>query len=235
MDYLWNYLVTHAADYGFLGPIVGIVGLLLGAISAIMFGWSRTLNSWKPPQEAFPDGLSKIATAVCAVGLAVVWLSAEPANGKSYLNLAVWLAIIGVVAFLIYVGLWSHCGRFRMPQVGANNKPDRTTVIWGGFWLWHDIRAQVTSNNSVDTILAGKLYDRSKVWPQGSLVASSVVTSAVLITLLASITLALSTAAAGVQVALTNKPARAVLSSKEVPGIPVDSTREDLSTNDAVK
>jgi hypothetical protein len=32
---MWRYLVEHAKDYGFLGPIVGIVGLLLGASGAI--------------------------------------------------------------------------------------------------------------------------------------------------------------------------------------------------------
>jgi len=47
----WKFLVEHSNEYGFLGPIVGIVGLLLGAGVAIAFAWSRALDSWKPPEH----------------------------------------------------------------------------------------------------------------------------------------------------------------------------------------
>lgn len=216
---MWQYLVQHAKDYGFLGPIVGIVGLLLGAGTAILFGWSRALDTWKPPRDTFPEGLEKVVGMLCAVGLFVIWILAEPKNGPTYLRGAVYLAVGSLLAFLIYVALWAYCGRFRKPQVGSDNRPTRDDVIWGGFWLWKEIRIQVGSRNPVEKILAGKLYDRSHVWPPFSLMSSAVVTAFVLIALLVSGTLALSTAGASVQVAFTGKPARAVFSTSEVPGL----------------
>jgi hypothetical protein len=222
---MWQYLVEHAKDYGFLGPIVGIVGLLLGAGGAILFGWSRALDTWKPPTDTFPKGLEKVVGMLCAVGLFVIWILAEPKNGPAYLRFAVYAAVVSLVAFLIYVAFWAYCGRFRKPQVGGNNKPTREDVIWGGFWLWKQIRASVGPNNPVESILAGNLFDRSKVWPPFSLTMSAVITAFVLMTLLVAGTLALSTAAASVQVALTGKPAREIVSTLQVSGLtsPVDT------------
>jgi hypothetical protein len=54
----WKFLVEHAKDYGFLGPIVGIIGLLLGASGAIIFGWARALDEWKPPSDLLSIGSS---------------------------------------------------------------------------------------------------------------------------------------------------------------------------------
>ena len=58
----WKTLVDNAAQYGFLGPMVGIAGILLGAGSAILFGWTGTLNKWKPPADTLPDPLSRMVT-----------------------------------------------------------------------------------------------------------------------------------------------------------------------------
>ena len=236
---MWQYLVEHAKDYGFLGPIVGIVGLLLGAGTAILFAWSRALDTWKPPRETFPEGLEKTVGMLCAVGLFVIWLLAEPKNGPAYLHAAIGLAVGGLVAFLIYVALWAFCGRFRKPQVGDDNKPTRDEVLWGGFWLWKEVRKQIGPDNPVEKILAGKLYERSQVWPPASLMSSAVVTAFVLIALLVCGTLALSTAGASIQVALTGKPARAIFSTSQVPGLPQTNSstnsQSDKKTNDLTK
>src|SRR4051812_7487844 len=202
---MWRFLVQHANDYGFLGPIVGIVGLLMGASAAIFFAFTRTLDTWKPPLDTFPRGLDKIVGMLCAVGLFIAWIRAEPTNGPDYLHATVYLAVAAVVAFLIYVGLRAYVGRFRKPLLGPNNSPAGEEVIWGGLWLWRDIRKKVRSDNSVEKILAGKLYDRSQVWPPLSLTFSAVTTALVLIALLVCATLALSTAGASIQVALTGK------------------------------
>jgi hypothetical protein len=216
---MWHYLVEHSKDYGFLGPIVGIVGLLSGASAAISFAFWRKLDTWKPPQDTFPEGLEKVVGMLCAVGLFAAWILADPNNGPDYLHTAIRLAVASLIAFLVYVGLRAYPGRFRKPQVGANNRPTRADVIWGGFWLWKDVRREVRPDNPVEKILAGKLYDRSQVWPPFSLMLSAVVTALVLIALLVCGTLALSTAGASIQVALTGKPARAVFSTSQVPGL----------------
>jgi len=155
---------------------------------------------------------------LCAVGLFVVWILADLDNGPKYLRAAIWLAGTSLLAFLIYVGLSVYCGRFRKPLVDANNEPAADNeVIWGGFWLWPHRRKEVKSGTTVDDILRGVLYDRSQIWPPLSLAAAAIVTALVLISLLVCGTLALSTAAAAVQVALTRKPTRAVFSTSEVP------------------
>src|SRR5437870_7361419 len=126
---MWEYLVEHAKNFGFLGPIAGIVGLLLGASGAILFGWSRALDTWKPPKDTFPEGLERVVGLLSAVGLFVAWILAEPKNGRAYLQAAIALAIGAAVAFLAYVGLWTYCGRFRKPLVGPDNKPAGEEVI----------------------------------------------------------------------------------------------------------
>jgi hypothetical protein len=215
---MWQSLVEHAKDFGFLGPIVGIVGLLLGAGTAILFGWSRALNTWKPPPETFPKGMERVVGLLCAVGLFVVWIRAEPKNGAAYLNASIWFAVGTLVTFLIYIGFWKYLP-CQKPRVGVDNKPTRDDVVWGGFWLWKEVRREVGPNNSVCKILGGKLYDPSQVWPPLSLALSAVVTAAVLIAILVCGTLALCTAGASIQVALTNKPARSVFSIAQVPGL----------------
>jgi hypothetical protein len=215
---MWQYLVNHAKDFGFLGPIAGIVGLLLGASSAILFGWSRAFDTWKPPEDTFPKGLERVVGLLCAVGLFVVWIQAEPKNGSAYLQAAIWFAVGTLAAFLTYVGFWRYFPCYR-PQVGPDNKPTREDVIWGGFWVWKEVRKKIRPDNPVCKILAGKLYDPSQVWPRLSLVLSAVATAIVLIVLLVCGTLALCVAGASVQVALTGKPARAILSTSQVPGL----------------
>lgn len=214
----WKFLVEHAKDYGFLGPIVGIVGVLLGASGAIIFGWARALDAWKPPRDTFPEGLDKMVGMLSAVGLFVAWILADPTNGPVYLRTAIWLAAASLVAFLAYVALRGYCGRFKRPLV-ADNMPAGEEVIWGGFWLRPDAREQARAGTPVEAILAGRIYDRSQVWPPLSLVLAVVVTAFVLIALLVCGTLALSMAGASVQVALTGKPTREVFSTSQVPGL----------------
>src|SRR2546425_9411884 len=125
---MWEYLVQHAQDYGFLGPIVGIVGVLLGATSAIILGWTRTLDSFKPPDDLIKP-LGRIVTVLCAVGMFVGWILAEPTNGPAYLRTAIWLSGACAVSFLVYIGLKVYCGRFK------KDTPTGQETIWGGFWL----------------------------------------------------------------------------------------------------
>jgi len=60
---MWQYLAEHAKHYCFLGPIVGIVRLLLGATVAIELGWSRALDTWKPPVLSFGARLAAAGPA----------------------------------------------------------------------------------------------------------------------------------------------------------------------------
>lgn len=215
----WKFLVEHAKDYGFLGPIVGIVSLLLGAAGAINLAWANKVGNWKPPRDVFPEGLGRIVGLLGAVGLFAAWILADPTNGPVYIQTAIWLAVACLAAFLLYLVLNGYCGRFRKPLV-ANNMPAGEEVIWGGFWLRPDVKRKVENGTTVEEILEGLLYDRSKVWPPFSLVSAATVTAFVLIALLVCGTLALCLAGASVQVALTGKPTRAIFSASEVPGLP---------------
>jgi hypothetical protein len=221
----WHFLTDHASEYGFLGPIVGIVGLLLSASGAIMFAWSRALSSWKPPADTFSPKLANMAGLLSAIGLFVVWILADQTNGPTYLRAAIWLAIASFFAFLIYLWLLTYCGRFRKRLVDPQNMPGEEVVIWGGFYIWKPLRQQVREGATVEEILAGHLYDRSKVWPPVSLSLATVITACTLICTLLCGTLALSTAAASIEVALTGKPAREIFSTLKVPGLsPAKST-----------
>lgn len=225
---MWVALFQHATDYGFLGPIVGIAGLFIGAGTAILFGWTRTMDVFKPPPEVLDKALARVVTLLCAIGIFVAWFLAEPSNGGAYLWTALWLAILCVTSFICYVGLRSFCGRFRKPMVDANNRPTGDEVIWGGFWLTKRAREAVQAGETVERFLRGNLYQRETVWPPGSQTLSAMVTALVLLILLVSGTVALSTSAAATQVALTKKPARDVIGVSSVPGLPANS---DSSTD----
>jgi hypothetical protein len=217
----WKTLVDNASQYGFLGPIVGIAGLLIGAGSALLFGWTKTLDSWKPPEEVLPVPLGKVITLLCALGIFTAWLLAEPSNRMAYLHGMFWLIGCAVVAFLVYVGLRTYCGRFSRPIIDpATNKQTGTEPIWGGFWLTDRARKAKRAGTSVDDFLAGNFYKKTDVWPDLSLATSAVVGAAILLAALVCGTSALATAATTAQVVLTKKPAREVFSSKNVPGLP---------------
>src|SRR5690348_2423957 len=110
-------------QYGFLGPIVGIAGILIGAGAAILFGWTRTLDTWKPPSNVLPGPLSKMVTMLCAIAIFIAWVLAEPSNVNLYIHWVLWLAVAGVLGFLGYVALKSTCGRFSRPLVDSNGRP----------------------------------------------------------------------------------------------------------------
>lgn len=215
-----NTTLQNFQQYGFLGPIVGIAGLLIGAGTAILFGWTRTLDEWKPPSDVMPDPLSRMVTMLCAAAIFIAWLMAEPANQSTYLDWVIRLAIGAVVAFLLYVGLRVFCGRFRKPLVDANNNPAGDEVIWGGLWLTPRARQAVRAGDTVEAFLAGNEYKREEVWTALSLTASAMVTSLVLLIALVCGTATISTAATAGQVALTQRPAREVFNSNDVPGLP---------------
>ena len=69
-------IVEEAGRYAFLGPFVGIAGLLLGAGAAILFGWTRAFDKWKPPADALPQPLSRMVTMLCALGVFMAWILA---------------------------------------------------------------------------------------------------------------------------------------------------------------
>jgi hypothetical protein len=221
-DFNWQSLVNDAPQYGFLGGIVGVFGLIMGATIAILYGFTRTFNAWKPPRNSALAGLDMMITGLCAVALVALWLFATPDNIVAYVRRAFWLVGIGIVAFIIYVGLRAGPGRFRKPRV-VDNKPADDEVIWGGFWLTPAARADYRSGKSIQEILAGNGYNVDRVWPGTSLAAAAMVTAIVLLAIVAGGTTGLSSVATTAQVALTKKPAREALTSTQVPGLPTPS------------
>lgn len=215
----WKDLLQNLEQYGFLGPMVGIAGLFIGAGTAILFGWTRTFDAWKPPSNVLPEPLSRMVTMLCAIAIFIAWILAEPANEAAYIRWVIWLAGGGVVAFLIYVGLRAYCGRFRKPRV-VNNLPAGEEVIWGGFWITSKARQAVRKGVTAEDFLAGNQYKTEAVWPPFSMTVSAVLTAVVLLATLVCGTAAISTAATAAQVALTKRPARDVFGPSEVPGLP---------------
>lgn len=219
-------LIQNAHQYGFLGPIVGIAGLMIAASTAILFGWTRTLDAWKPPPSVLPDPLSKIITMLCSVAICLAFILAEPAHRISYIKWTLWLAGACVIGFLCYVALKATCGRFRRPLVDSDNKPAGEETIWGGVWLVPRARKAILEGSTVEEFLAGNQYDKSKVWPASSLLAAAVLTALVLLIALVCGTAAITTAAATAQVELTGKPARQIFDAKDVPGLPAPKSQE---------
>src|SRR5439155_22911862 len=162
-------------QYGFLGGIVGIVGLMLGATMAILYGFTRAFDAWKPPRNSALEGLDMMITGLCAITLIALWVFATPENILAYVHLAFWLIGIAIAAFIIYVGLRAGGpGRFRKPLT-VNNQPAGHEIIWGGFWLTPAAREQRRGGKTVQEILAGFGYDVEKVWPPLSLAAAAMV------------------------------------------------------------
>lgn len=162
---------------------------------------------------------------LCAVGIFFAWILAEPANQTAYISWVFWLAAVGVVAFLIYVGLRTFCGRFHRPLV-KENQPAGEEMIWGGFWITPRARQALRKGETIETFLAGNGYRKTAVWPPISLTLSAMVTALVLLSALVCGTSAISTAATTAQVALTSKPARDIFSPTQVPGLPPANPKE---------
>ena len=218
---MWNFLTKQAQDYGFLGPIVGIVSLLMSVGSLILFNFTHRLSNFQPPDDVMIKALKRVVTFLCAIGVFVAWFLADPSNGQAYLRAALWLAGSCVVAFLGYLALMLWCGRFHKPESNPTGDPTGKEVrIWGGFWLTPAARQARREGTDVQDFLSGNMYKREKVWPPASLLLATMLTAVALLALLTTGATALSTAAAAIQVALTNKPARAVFGVSSVPGLP---------------
>jgi hypothetical protein len=164
--------------------------------------------------------LVRIVTLMSAIGIFAAWFLAEPTNGRSYLNWAIALAIVCAVGFIAYIGVYSVCARFKKPTV-VNNLPGPEEDFWGGFWLT-PLAKEAQKSGTIEEFLAGNNFKPEKVWPPLSRALAMVVTAILLIAILAGGTLALSIASAATQVALTGKPAREVISTSQVPGLPQD-------------
>ena len=162
---------------------------------------------------------------LCAIAIFLTWILAEPSNVAVYIHWVGLLAGAGVVGFLIYVGLKTTCGRFRRPRVNAENQPTgEEDVIWGGFWKKPLAAKAVRQGESVEDFLKGNLYNKSKAWSGFSLGAAAVTTASVLLVALVCSTAAIATAATAAQVVLTNRPARQVFGTGDVPGLPTPET-----------
>ncbi len=216
-DIDWQSLVNQAPQYGFLGGIVGIVGLMLGAGGAILYGFTRTFDDWKPGADSPLAGLDKMIAGIVAIAIIALWLFATPENIVGYIHLAFWLMGIGIVAFILYVGLRVA---FTCPkEVTLDNKPAGVKRVWGGFWLTEDAKNR-GAGVTVCKFLEGKAYNADIVWEPKSQAAVAMVTAVVLLLIVAGGGIGLSAAATTAQVALTKKRARDVFSSAEVPGVP---------------
>ena len=217
VDMDWQSLVNEAPHYGFLGGIVGIVGLMLGAGGAILYGFTRAFDDWKPGADSPLAGLDKMIGGIVAIAIIALWVSATPENIISYIHLAFWLMGIGIGAFIIYVGLSVAC---TCPKATVeDNKPAGVKRVWGGFWLTQ-VAKERPPGVTVCKFLEGKGYDPDIVWDPKSQAAVAMVTAIVLLLIVAGGGTGISAAATAAQVALTKKPAREVFSSNEVPGLP---------------
>jgi hypothetical protein len=239
----WNDIVSRAPEYGFLGGIVGIAGLMLGAGSAILYATTRTFADWRPPKDGPLHGLEQTVGALCAVGIIVAWIFATPDNVVDYIHIAIKLVIGGAVAFVLYIGLRVVVASYRKPMVGANNQPTgKTETIWGGFWLTKPAREAVKNGipkldqsgheekdaqgqtimvpTTVAEYLEGNIYIVDRVWPRGSQALAAMSGAIVLMAMVVGISGGVSTAATAAQVVLTRKPARDVFKSTDVPGLP---------------
>jgi hypothetical protein len=214
----WQSLVNEAPQYGFLGGIVGITGVMLGATAAILYGFTRTFNDWKPAPDSELAGLDRMITGIVSVGVIALWLFAVPENVVTYIHLSFWLIGTGVVAFIFYIGLRIMC-TCRKPRVNENNDPDGETRVWGGFWLTKGAKER-GEGVTVCAFLAGNGFDKDVVWPRSSQALAAMSAAVVLLAIVAGGGAGLSAAATTAQVALTKKPAREIFSSSQVPGLP---------------
>lgn len=213
----WQSLVNEAPHFGFLGGIVGIVGLMLGAGGAILYGFTRTFDDWKPGADSPLAGLDRMIGGIVAIAIIALWLFATPNNIVGYIHLAFWLMGIGIAAFILYVGLRVA---YTCPKdIIVDDKPAGVKRVWGGFWLTEAAKKR-SPDVTVCKFLQGKGYDPDIVWDSKSQAALAMVIAIVLLLIVAGGGIGISAAATTAQVALTKKPARDVFRSEEVPGLP---------------
>ena len=219
----WKTLIDQAPQLGFLGGIVGVVGVMLGATAAILYGFTGAFDDWKPGAESPLAGLDRMIGALVAIGIIGLWLFATPANAVTYVHLSFWLVGSGVVAFLFYIGLRVACTCTK-PLV-VNNAPGGQIRIWGGFWLTKQAKQAKEREPSVAPckFLAGQGYDLDTTWPRLSRALVAMLAGLMLLVIVAGGGAGLSAAATTAQVALTKKAAKDVFGSGQVPGIPTST------------
>lgn len=218
-DMDWKTLIDSAPEYGFLGGLVGTVGMMIGAAVAILYGWTRTFRDWKPSQDSVYAGLDKIITALVAVAIVALWLFADRQNAVAYIQFALSLVAVAVVASIAYIGLRVGI-TCPFKEVGCENLPTGEMLVWGGFWLTREAK-QRPAGVTVCDFLAGNGYNKTAVWPRGSLAAAAMTTALVLLLIVAAGAIGLSAAATTAQVALTKKPVTQIGRSwNDIPGIP---------------
>jgi len=216
----WGSLVREAPNYGFLGGIVCIAGVILGAAFTILYAFTGRFADWKPSKGSPMEGLDRLIGILCAVWIIGAWLFATLDNVVIYMKIASWLVGTAAVDFFVYVFLKAMYGRFKKPTVDENNRPGKEEVIWGGLWLTKEARKAVRKGDTIQGFYAGKLYAKDLVWPPESQAIVAVLTAAVLMVFVSTGASGLSTIATAAQVVLTKKPAREILSSSAVPGLP---------------
>jgi hypothetical protein len=94
--------VSSSGSSGELTPIVETVGAMLSASVAISLGFRRRAN-FEPSEEDLPKLANRLASALVAIALAVLWSQyANTAHTTLLLMVTVYSSVIAVVASIVY-------------------------------------------------------------------------------------------------------------------------------------
>lgn len=211
-------------DLGPFAPVFGYVSAIVGAVLAI---WTLLWRNkvWETPQQIVPPTIRGILVAVIGVTMVMVWLDVAPANVNGFRPFVISLSIIAVITFLAFYALIRICSFKRVDATGVGNETV-TTVIIGGLFLKESAKASKLKNN-VDTdqeLLKGAGYDADKLWSRASQELCRLLINICFIALVYCATTAITTVGFMIQVRLTNKPAAAVIQTKDAPGLKPKTT-----------
>ncbi|SRR6266446_1265069 len=158
------------ADYGVLTGLVGGIGALIAASTAIMLSF-KGRQKWEPSEEDIPKGPVKVVGTLTAVGVGLLyyWASQLRYNENTYFWITIVCAFSLVLGFLAYVILITVYTYERQIVVEGEMKEDK---IIGGFWLTSQAREvqqqYPETKNNIQRLLQGAAFNVDDVWPRVS-------------------------------------------------------------------
>jgi hypothetical protein len=176
-------------DFGPLAGLVGTIGSILAAATAIGLAW-RGRAKWEPSDQDVAQGPQKISGVVTTVLIVLLWATSRPwvveQLGPLY--------VLTIFLLLVLIGSLLGYGYLIGTQTYDDEKLQRKII--GGFKLTPAARREIrTRKITVQRYFKGVEFDPDMVWPRGSRSIAKQAFTALYIALIVSGSLALSGAA----------------------------------------
>jgi hypothetical protein len=164
--------MSGSESNGVLTPVVETVGAMLSASIAISLGFRRRAT-FEPSEEDLPKLANRLASALAAIALAVLWSQYSNAAYSSFLlKLTAYTSAIAVIASVVYSVLIGTLTVRTIVSEGPKRGASAKRVK--GFWKTKGAAKRLEALEKAgkyptdQEFLEGNHYDLDRVWPPSS-------------------------------------------------------------------